>query len=70
MGMEHALTAFRRRHNLTLAAFAERIGVGKSAVYKWETGACPRPAMMARIVAATNGAVTANDFIPSQSEAA
>lgn len=48
------------------AAFATRIGVSQAAVSRYVSGArIPGPAQMARIAAATAGAVTANDFYPA-----
>jgi DNA-binding transcriptional regulator YdaS (Cro superfamily) len=48
-----------------VAALAQQLDVPRMTVYRWMTGArMPRPAMMARIVAATGGAVTPADFYP------
>ncbi|MBP2299629.1 XRE family transcriptional regulator [Azospirillum picis] len=44
-------------------AFAALIGTSQAAVNRYRRGRrVPRPLVMARIVAATAGAVTANDF--------
>lgn len=44
-------------------AFAASIGTSQAAVNRYRHGRrVPRPAVMARIVATTGGAVTANDF--------
>lgn len=44
-------------------SFAASIGASQAAVNRYRHGRrMPRPAVMARIVAATGGAVTANDF--------
>lgn len=48
---------------LTRAEFAQRIGVTTEAVRRYEDcGRVPTPKVMARILSATNGEVTANDF--------
>lgn len=60
--MAHALTRYREANGLTLDALADRLNVQKSQVWKWENGAIPRPVQMAKIVAATDGAVSANDW--------
>lgn len=53
------------------ADFAERVGTSPHAVKKWRYGErIPRSVALARIVAATNGQVTANDFFPPVPEAA
>jgi transcriptional regulator with XRE-family HTH domain len=46
--------------------FADRIGVSRQALSRYKAGArTPRPNVLARIREATNGRVTANDFVPS-----
>lgn len=66
------LSDYMRDHNLTDAALAERIGRHRVSVTRYRNGRV-RPdwdAMMA-IEAATNGAVTPNDFIaPAPAEPA
>lgn len=65
------LDQFLRTNGLTRAQFAERIGVGRLAVQRWATGhAKPRWQTIAKIEAATDGAVTAADFMPSAPDAA
>lgn len=57
------LKTYLLQQGMTLSAFAEEIGVRTPSVSRYATGArIPRPAIMARIVAATGGAVTAQDF--------
>lgn len=69
--MAHALTSYRKEHQLTVDAFAARIGASKSMVSKWENGkAVPRPAYMQKIIAETGGAVTANDWYRAAAEVA
>jgi transcriptional regulator with XRE-family HTH domain len=46
--------------------FADRIGVSRQALSRYKAGTrTPRPSVLARIRAETNGRVTANDFVPS-----
>lgn len=45
--------------------FADRIGVSRQALWRYKSGIrTPRPAILARIREATDGQVTANDFVP------
>jgi transcriptional regulator with XRE-family HTH domain len=51
----------------TAADFAKRIGVSRQALHRYKTGdRVPRPKMLARIREETDGAVTANDFLPRE----
>lgn len=60
------LSEYLTQNSLSIAAFAARLGVNKSAVSRWATGArLPRRDMMNRINDATEGEVTANDFFES-----
>lgn len=43
-------------------AFAKRIGVSQPAVHRYRTGRIPTPDVMQKIVEATAGSVTPNDF--------
>jgi transcriptional regulator with XRE-family HTH domain len=57
------LREYRRRHRLTLARLARRVGVSEGAISRYETGArVPCFPVMARITRATAGAVSPNDF--------
>ncbi len=56
------LEDYRKSHGLTQKTLADSIEVGVSAVSRYEQGRIPTPDVMARIVAATRGAVTPNDF--------
>ena len=58
------LSEHMKANGLTLAAFAEMIGVsGAKAVHRYALGQrMPTPEVMRRIVAATDGAVQPNDF--------
>ena len=68
---EHPLRRWRLKQRLTLAALAERVGVDLSNLARYERGErTPRPAVLARIRDVTGGAVTANDFLPPNTEAA
>jgi transcriptional regulator with XRE-family HTH domain len=63
------LRAYLDQHQLTQVQFAALVGVNQSAVAKWLDGTRPSWPTMERIVAATGGAVTPNDFLPSTSPA-
>lgn len=66
------LDEFMKAQNLDFAAMASLIGdCSEHAVKKWFYGErMPRPGQMQRIVAATNGSVTPNDFMAEAPEAA
>jgi transcriptional regulator with XRE-family HTH domain len=52
------------KQKLTVAQFAQSIGVQKVTVYRWLYGhRIPSPAMMRLVMEATDGAVTANDLL-------
>lgn len=56
------LENYRELRGLSRAAFGKLVGVNWVTVYRWETGRCmPKPAMIKRIWASTQGAVTADD---------
>lgn len=55
-----------RQHGLTPLDFAERVGASEHGVAKWVRGErIPGRAMMQRIIKATGGEVTPNDFYSS-----
>ena len=57
------IATYLRDRKLTLAAFASQIGVHPRAVHRYVHGRrTPEREIMRRIVDATNGAVTPNDF--------
>ena len=69
--MESALSSYRKRRNLTLAAFGDLVGVKPSTILRYETGAQhPRPAIAARIVNVTAGEVTLADLYSVRDPAA
>lgn len=52
--------------NMTLKAFADSVGSDESSISRYVRGErVPRGQTMARIIAITNGQVTANDFLPA-----
>lgn len=52
-------------------AFAALLGVSAKAVRHWVRGdRTPRPEQMQKIIIATKGAVSPNDFLPKQPEPA
>lgn len=57
------LRCWLKIHNLTEAEFAVSIRVSQSSVSRYVAGRMPRRNVMSRIVAATGGRVTANDFL-------
>ena len=57
------LKQFLAERDLTYTAFAATIGVGTKTAWRYANGErIPRASIMARIAAATDGAVTAQDF--------
>jgi transcriptional regulator with XRE-family HTH domain len=60
------LSTYLAERNLSLTKFAEAIGVSVETVRRYCEGTrTPRPALMAKIKAATAGSVTADDFVPA-----
>lgn len=60
------LSEYLSAEQLSLTDFAKAIGVSAEAVRRYRDGdRTPRPEQMVRIKAATSGAVTADDFMPS-----
>jgi transcriptional regulator with XRE-family HTH domain len=60
------LETYLAGNGISIAAFAEVIRTSHEAVRRYALGErVPRPEIMARISKATNGAVTANDFVPA-----
>ena len=58
------LSAYLSDRQMSLAAFAGRIGTSKVSVYHYVHGLrWPRVDIMRRIVTATKGLVTPNDFL-------
>ncbi len=54
---------YLQRERLSNAKFAEIIRVsGKMTIYRYRNGAVPGPTNMQKIIDATNGEVTANDW--------
>lgn len=56
------LKDFLKEENMTQESFAEMIGVGQNLVSLWCNNSIPRSDMMSKILLATKGKVTANDF--------
>lgn len=70
MCMWMKLAAYLRQHNKPVETFAGEIGVSKSAVAMWMRGArTPRREAMQKIACATEGKVTANDFMVERVDA-
>ena len=64
------LADYLTSHDLGFDDFAARIGTTAESVRRYARGTrIPRPAVMAKIVTATKGAVLATDFYPPTAEA-
>ena len=60
------LDEYLRQQKLTEASFAEVIGSTQQSVHRYRRNTrVPRPAVMERIVAATGGKVSPDDFYPA-----
>jgi transcriptional regulator with XRE-family HTH domain len=58
------LTSWLSKSKTSDADFALRIGVTRQALWRYKfAGRIPKPEIIARISEATNGRVTANDFV-------
>ncbi len=60
--LEGDKTATPPRPRMSQAEFARRIGHPQPTVFRYTAGRIPEPDIMAKIVAATDGLVTPNDF--------
>lgn len=56
------LASYLKSLGLTQAAFAAQLGTSRQNVSRWCEGVTPRRADMLRLLAATEGKVTPNDF--------
>jgi transcriptional regulator with XRE-family HTH domain len=61
---------FATQPDLTQEAFAKRVGVTQGRIAQLLNGSTPSLALAARIHDATDGAVTANDFVAHAERAA
>lgn len=63
--LEHPIREYRLKHRLTLEQFAERVGVRKSVVCKWERGSQgPSPQKTLEIERVTGGEITREELRP------
>jgi transcriptional regulator with XRE-family HTH domain len=63
--IEHALTRYRKARGLTIDALAAKIGTSKATISRLEGGLQdPSFALVRRIIAETDGEVSADDFVP------
>jgi predicted transcriptional regulator len=71
-GMMHPLKKYRTSIGLSACEFAAMVGVSNVSIHRIESWKqTPSLSLIARIISATGGAITANDFLPvKQSEAA
>jgi transcriptional regulator with XRE-family HTH domain len=61
------LQQFLDQTNMSRAEFAKAIGVSEVAITRYIGGKrMPRPELLVKIVEATGGAVTPNDFLPEK----
>lgn len=58
----HPLEAWRRDQKMTLDQLGAALGVTPEAAGRYCRGRIPRPAIMERVFAVTEGAVQPNDF--------
>ena len=59
------LSQYLSRADDTVDGLARKVGVARWTIIRYaEKGRIPRPDVMARLVAATKGAVTPDDFYP------
>ena len=66
---EHPLRKWRKSQGLTLETAASRIGTSRQVWSDWERWRRrPGPALMPKVRELTGGAISADDFFPSQSE--
>ena len=57
------LSDYLKAEGMTLAQFGSQIGISASTVHRYATGLrVPKPEVMSRVFAATDGRVTPNDF--------
>lgn len=64
------LQEFLEKTVTTQYQLAKQLGVEQSTVHKWVKGkTIPRPAMLTRLSAATDGLVRYDDFVRSQQQA-
>ncbi len=69
---DHPLRAYRASKNVRIAELAAAVGVAKSTISRIENREMqPSLGLMSRLIAATGGEVSANDFLtPAPTEAA
>ena len=68
--MQTDLATYLAEEGLSVAKFAERLGVEKMTVYRYiSKGRVPRPSIMRKIVEETTGQVTPDSFFSSDKAA-
>jgi DNA-binding XRE family transcriptional regulator len=61
---EHAMRRYRKEKGLPLDALAKAVNVSRGTISKIETGrALPSVGLIRRLIAATDGALSADDFV-------
>jgi transcriptional regulator with XRE-family HTH domain len=67
--IEHPLTRYRKARGLTIDAFAAKIGASKATISRLEGGLQdPSFALVRRIIAETEGEISADDFVTVKGE--
>jgi len=67
--MVHPLTQYRLAEGLSGEAVAKRAGTSRQTIHRIESGAqFPSLTLIRRLIDATGGAVTADDFLPPRAE--
>jgi hypothetical protein len=56
------LRDYLRKHEMSVACFADWAGCSRPSVYNWLDGVMPQSSSMRRIMKATDGEVTRDDF--------
>lgn len=65
----HPLRKFRAKRKLTMADFAEIMGVTSATISRWETGErVPESKYWAKLKQVTGGKITADHFTPQAAE--
>lgn len=65
--MKHALTRFRERRGLSMAELARMAETSRQTIHRIENGdQWPSRDLMAKLKEVTGGAVTADDFLPTE----
>lgn len=68
---QHPLRKFRNKHGIGIDEMARRAGTSKASISRIENGSqWPSGGLLSRLIRATNGEVTADDFLTDRGRAA